>query len=165
MDCRKKAKIIARVKYDIDVGIIRQGIQNNYDECVKVSNKKKKKQINIQHTITDGYCKHRYGNLNLESKENTETKKLKTLYRNEEIVNGFTNKLEMAEERISELKNTATEISKTEMEIEGEKNEKKKKKSPRTLRTISKDVPYKYLENQKEKKKHTKQKKYVKYNG
>lgn len=42
---------------------------------------------------------------------------------------------------------------------------KKKKKSPRTLRTISKDVPYKYLENQKEKKKHTKQKKYVKYNG
>lgn len=103
--------------------------------------------------------------MNLESKENTETKKLKTLYRNEEIVNGFTNKLEMAEERISELKNTATEISKTEMEIEGEKNEKKKKKSPRTLRTISKDVPYKYLENQKEKKKHTKQKKYVKYNG
>lgn len=42
MDCRKKAKIIARVKYDIDVGIIRQGIQNNYDECVKVSKKKKK---------------------------------------------------------------------------------------------------------------------------
>lgn len=71
--------------------------------------------------------------MNLESKENTETKKLKTLYRNEEIVNGFTNKLEMAEERISELKNTATEISKTEMEIEGEKNEKKKKKESKNF--------------------------------
>lgn len=66
--------------------------------------------------------------MNLESKENTETKKLKTLYRNEEIFNGFTNKLEMAEERISELKNTTTEISKTEMEIEGENNGKKKKR-------------------------------------
>lgn len=47
MDCRKKANIIASIKYDIDVGIIRQGIQNNYDKRVKGSNEKKK-QINIQ---------------------------------------------------------------------------------------------------------------------
>ena len=120
------------VKYGRDVGIIRPGIQYNYDSYANGTNRQSR-----LHARTYRQCKQRGGYSKKEMKINVRDQKYCNI--NEDYLSRF----DLAEERLSELDDISIEISKTEKQAEKRLGEKKKKtRISKNCGTTTKGVLY-----------------------